>query len=128
MTLSKGTPTVVLSNKTAAAAGSTTLTDCTTIDTDACTALALEVKATYGSSATVAGTLKIFASYDDTNFDTDPIEQFDLPFTTNTTKSQSFNITPGPRYLKAQVVNNESSGSNKDMTAIYVYAHKQVVS
>lgn len=128
MALSKGTPTKILDNKTAAAAGQTTLTDCTTIDTDACTGLALEVIATYGSAATLAGTLKVFGSYNDTNYDTNPIEQFDLPFTANTTKSQSFNLQPGPRYLKAQVVNNETSGANKDMTAVTVYSHKQVVS
>jgi hypothetical protein len=128
MVISKGTPSTVLSNKTAAAAGATTLTDCTTIDTNTCIALAIEVKVTYGSAATLAGTVKIFASYDDSNYDTDPIEQFDLPFTTNTTKSQSFNVMPGPRYLKVQIVNNETAGSNKDITAAYVYAHQQDVS
>jgi len=128
MTLTKGTPSAILSNKTAAAAGATTLTDCTSIDTDASTTLALEVKVTYGSSATLAGTVKVFASYDDTNFDTDPVEQFDLPFTTNTTKSQTFLLTPAPRYMKVQVVNNETAEANKDMTAVYVYMHKQDVS
>jgi hypothetical protein len=128
MAISKGTPTKILDNKTAAAAGATAQADCTAIDTDTTVALALEVTITYGSSATVAATLKIFASYDGTNFDTDPIEQFDLPFTANTTKSQSFNLIPGPRYLKAQVVNNESAGANKDATAISIWKHQQSVS
>jgi len=128
MTLAKGTPSTILSNKTAAAAGATTLTDCTTIDTDATVSVALEVKVTYGSSATLAGTLKIFASHDDTNYDTDPVEEFTLPYTTNATKSQTFVITPGPRYMKAQIVNNETAGANKDITAAYIYMHKQDVS
>lgn len=128
MTLAKGTPATILSNKTAAAAGNTTLTDCTTIDTNAAVSLALEVKATYGSAATLAGTLKIFASADDSTYDTDPVEQFDLPFLANTAKSQTFNVYPGARYLKCQIVNNESSGSNKDITAIYIYSHLQVLS
>ena len=127
MTLTK-TPVLILDNKTAAAAGATTLTDCTTIDTQGCISLAIEVKATYGSSATVAGTLKIFASYDDTNYDTDPVDTFTLPYTANSTKSQTFNIIPGARYLKCQVVNNESAGSDKDMTAVYVRSHPHVLS
>jgi len=128
MALSIGTPTKVLDNKTAAAAGATTLTDCTTIDMDAATSLDLEVLATYGSSATLAGTVKVFASYDDSHFDSDPVEQFDLPFTTNTAKSQTYSVSTRARYLKVQVVNNESSGLNKDMTAVNVYAHKQTMS
>lgn len=128
MTLAKGTPTKVLDNKTAAAAGTTTLTDCTTIDTDAATALALEVLVTYGSSSTLAGTLKVYGSYDDSHYDTDPVEQFDLPFLANTAKSQTFNLNPGCRYLKALITNNDSAGANKDITACYIYAHKQTVS
>lgn len=126
MALSK-TVATVLSNKTAAAAGATTLTDCTTIDTQGVLSLAIEVKATYGSSATLAGTLKVFASADDSTYDTDPVDAFTLPFTANTAKSQTFNIIPGARYLKCQVVNNETTGSNKDMTAVYVYSHPHVL-
>jgi len=126
MALTK-TVSTILSNKTAAAAGATTLTDCTTIDTQGVLSLAIEVKATYGSSATLAGTLKIFASSDDSTYDTDPVDQFTMPYTTNTTKSQTFNIIPGARYLKVQVVNNETAEANKDMTAIYVYSHPHVL-
>ena len=128
MALSIGTPTKILDNKTAAAAGATTLTDCTTVDLDAATALDLEVLVTYGSSATLAGTLKVFASYDDTNYDSDPVEQFDLPFLANTAKSQAFSVATRARYLKCQIVNNETTEANKDMTACYIYAHKQSVS
>ena len=128
MTLSIGTPSKILDNKTAAAAGTTALADCTAIDMDAATTLDLEVLCTYGSAATLAGTLKVFASYDGMNYDTDPVEQFDLPFTANTAKSQTFSVSSSARYLKGQIINNESSGSNKDMTACYIYTHKQVVS
>lgn len=127
MTLSKSVATI-LSNKTAAAAGATTLTDCTTIDTQSMVSLAIEVKATYGSSATLAGTLKIFASSDDSTYDTDPVDSLTMPYTANATKSQTFNIVPGARYLKVQVINNESAGANKDITAIYVYSHPHILS
>lgn len=127
MVLAIGTPVKILDNKTAEDGSTTALADCTAIDMDAATALDLEVLLTYGSSATVAGILKVFASYDGTNYDTDPAEQFDLPFLANTAKSQTFSIASRARYLKAQIVNNDS-GADKDMTACYIYAHKQVVS
>ena len=127
MALAIGTPVKILDNKTAEDGSYTTLTDCTTIDMDAATSLDLEVLLTYGSSGTVAGILKVFASYDDSHYDTDPVEQYDLPITANTAKSQTFSISSRARYLKCQIVNNDS-GANKDMTACYIYAHKQTAS
>lgn len=129
MALAKGTATTILSNKTAAAAGATTLSDCTTIDTDATTNLAITVKLTYGSSATIIPTVKVFASEDDSNWDTDAFEQFDMPsLLASNTKKATFGLGHAPRYLKVQVVNNETAGANKDITAVYVYSHKQAVS
>jgi hypothetical protein len=127
MPLAIGTPTKILDNKTAEDGSVTALADCTAIDMDAAVSLDIEVLLTYGSSGTVAGILKVFASYDGTNYDTDPVEQFDLPFAANTAKSQTFSIASRARYLKCQIVNNDS-GANKDMTACYIYTHKQVVS
>jgi hypothetical protein len=128
MTLSIGTPTKILDNKTAEDGSYTALSDCTTVDMDAAISLDLEVLVTYGSaSVTGCATLKVFASYDDTNYDTDPVEQFDLPFLINAARSQTFSIASRARYLKAQIVNTDS-GANKDLTACYIYAHKQVVS
>jgi len=128
MALAKGASTTVLSNKTAAAAGSTTTSECTTIDTDACTDLSLTVKLTYGSAATLVPTIKIWASEDDTNWDTEVYESYDFPkCTASGTLKWSFDIGHGPRYLKVQVTNNETADANKDITAIYVYTHKQAV-
>jgi hypothetical protein len=127
MAISIGTPTKILDNKTAEDGAATALADCTAIDMDAAVSLDLEVLLTYGSSGTVAGILKVFASYDGTNYDSDPVEQFDLPFLANTAKSGTFSVSSRARYLKAQIVNNDS-GANKDMTACYIYAHKQTIS
>jgi hypothetical protein len=129
MTLAKGASTTILSNKTAAAAGSTTLSECATIDTDATSNLAITVKLTYGSSGTLVPTVKVFASEDDSNWDTDAFEQFDMPtLLASNTKKATFALAHSPRYLKVQVTNNESAGADKDITAVYVYSHKQDVS
>jgi len=128
MTLTQGTPTKILDNKTAEDGSYTTLTDCTTIDMDAAASLDIEVLVTYGSSSvTGCAVVKVFASYDDSHYDTDPVEQFDLPFLINAAKSQTFSITTRARYLKCQIVNTDS-GANKDLTACYIYAHKQTIS
>jgi hypothetical protein len=129
MALAKGASATVLSNKTAAAAGATTISECTTIDTDAATKLALTVKLTYGSAATLVPTIKLWASEDDINWDTELYESYDFPkCTASGTLKWTLDVGDGPRYIKIQVVNNESAGSNKDITAIYVYTHKQAVS
>jgi len=114
--------TKILSNKTAAASGSTTLSDCTTIDTTSVISLAIEAKATYNASATLGVRVKVFASGDDTNYGDLPIAQFDLPFAANTTKRWSRDIIPAEKYMKVQVTNLDTAQS---ATAIYVYAHAQ---
>ncbi len=124
MTVGK-TVATILSNKTAAASGSTTLGDCTVIDTNACVGLAIECKVTYNGSATKGVRVKLFGSYDDVNYDSDPYDYFDMPFTAGSTISCSFNTIPGPRYIKAQVTNLDTGQS---ATGIYVYSHPMVIS
>lgn len=117
--------TTILSNKTAAYNGATTtLGDCTTIDTNTTVSLAIECKCTYDSSADDGCTVQIFASGDDTNYGDNPIDEFDMPFTANTTKRWSRAVIPAERYLKVRVKNN-STVNPSTATAIYVYAHKQ---
>jgi hypothetical protein len=114
--------TEILSNKTAAASGSTTLSDCTTIDTTSVISLAIEARATYHASATLGVRVRVFASGDDSNYGDSPIAQFDLPFAANTTKRWSRDIIPAEKYMKVQVTNLDTAQS---ATAIYVYAHAQ---
>jgi len=115
----------ILSNKTAAASGSTTLTDCTTIDTSACLLLGIECVVTYHASATQGVTVKIFASGDDSNYGTTEIDSFAMPFAANTTKRWSRPIIPAEKYMKVQVTNNDTGQS---ATAIYIYSHPLVLS
>ncbi|MFA5380106.1 MAG: hypothetical protein WC455_30375 [Dehalococcoidia bacterium] len=113
------TVATILSNKTAAASNSTTLTDCTTIDTAAVLMLGIGVKLTFNAAATGKATVKVFASPDDTNYDSEPCDEWDIPWE-NATVSKTVPTLPAARYLKVQVTNADAGQS---ITAIYVYSH-----
>lgn len=124
MALTK-TVTKVVDNQTVNASSSLDLANSTAIgptDTDTVINLAIECTVTYNASATLGCTVKIYASYDGTNYDTDPYDQFDMPFAANTTKSQTFAVNPAPRYLKVGVTNNSTGYS---ITAFSAWAHTQ---
>lgn len=124
MALSK-TVTKVVDNQTVAEAASLDLANSTAIgptDTDTVINLAIECTVTYHASATAGCTVKLFASYDGTNYDSDPYDQFDMPFTANTTKSQTFAVNPAPKYLKVGVTNLDAA---QDITAFSAWAHTQ---
>jgi hypothetical protein len=116
------TVTPILTNKTAAASGTTILSECTTIDTTSVISLAIEALVTYHSSATLGVRVDVYASGDDTNYGSIPIAQFTMPFTANTTRRWSRDIIPAEKYLKVQVTNLDTAQS---ATAIHVYAHAQ---
>lgn len=120
MALSKAI-TTVLSNKTAAASNSTTLTDCTTVDTSAHVNLAIVVRATFNASATLGCIVKAFASNDDSTYNTYTYWQANMAYTSGA-QAQAFNVPAGPRYLKFQVTNLDAGQS---ITAIYIDTHVQ---
>lgn len=118
------TVTAILSNKTAAASTATLLSDCTAIDTSQATnACAIEVLLTFHASATLGATLKVYGSYDGTNWDTDTYAEASIAKTSGA-RSQSFAVVPGPKYLKAQVLNLDTAQS---ITAITIYEHIQTL-
>lgn len=124
MSLSK-TVTKVVDNQTVAESASLDLANSTAIgptSTDTLINLAIEITVAYNASATAGCTVKLFASYDGTNYDTDPYDQFDMPFTANTTKSQTFAVNPAPKYLKVGVTNLDTA---QDITAFSAWAHTQ---
>lgn len=110
----------ILTNKTAAASNSTTLTDCTTIDTEAVLMLGIECKVTYHGSATLGVTVGVYDSSDNVTFDTNPSDQWDMPFTAGASISKTVATLPAGRYKKVKVTNNDTGQS---ATAIYVYSH-----
>lgn len=124
MSLSK-TVTKVVNNQTVAESASLDLSNSTAIgptDTSTLINLAIECTVTYNASATAGCTVKLYASYDGTNYDSDPYDQFDMPFTANTTKSQTFAVNPAPKYLKVGVTNLDTA---QDITAFSAWAHTQ---
>jgi len=124
MSLTK-TVTKVVDNQTVNASSSLALSNSTAIgptSTDTLINLAIECTVTYNASATSGCTVKLYASYDGTNYDSDPYDQFDMPFTANTTKSQTFAVNPAPKYLKVGVTNNDTGQS---ITAFSAWAHTQ---
>lgn len=124
MSLAK-TVTKVVDNQTVAATASLALANSTAIgptSTDALINLAIECTVTYHASATAGCTVKLFASYDGTNYDSDPYDQFDLPFAAGATKSQTFAVNPAPKYLKVGVTNLDTGQS---ITAFSAWAHTQ---
>jgi hypothetical protein len=114
------TVATILSNKTAAASGSTTLSDCTTLDTSDVLMLGIDASANYHASATSGVTVKVFASRDDSSYNLNPCDEWDLPFVAGTVVSKTVPVIPAGRYLKVQVTNKDTGQS---ATQIYVYAH-----
>lgn len=124
MSLTK-TVTKVVDNQTIGEASELALSNSTAIgptSTDTLINLAIECTVTYNASATAGCTVKLYASYDGTNYDSDPYDQFDMPFTANTTKSQTFAVNPAPKYLKVGVENLDTA---EDITAFSAWAHTQ---
>lgn len=115
----------ILDNKTAAASNVTALSDCTAIDTNGVLALGIGYRVTYHASATAGGTLRLYASYDGTNYDDQVYDQWTLPFAAGASYEGHYSVHPGPRYLKAQVANSDTGQS---ITAVYVYSEPQTVS
>jgi len=123
MAFAKGDATAILSNKTAAASASTTLADCTTITTTDATDLHIHCKVAYNAAATLGVRVKLFASYDnDTNYESNPFWQFDMPFTANVTIGYSARVPFSAKYIKVQVTNLDTGQS---ATAIYIYYSMQ---
>jgi hypothetical protein len=117
--------TSILDNKTAAASASTSLADCTAIDTNGVLSLGIGYRVTYHGSATAAGVLKLFASYDGTNYDDQVYDQWTLPFLAGASYEGHYSVHPGPRYLKALVTNLDTVQS---ITGIYIYSEPQTIS
>jgi hypothetical protein len=108
----------ILTNKTAAASGSTALADCTAITTTDATDLAIHVKLTFNASATLGARVKLFASYDDgTNYESYPFWQYDIAYTSGA-QSASARVPFSQKRIKVQVTNLDTGQS---ITAIYVY-------
>jgi hypothetical protein len=104
----KADKTTLLSNATAGTSAIVAISGVTAIDTTGYIGVVFDVVVTYNASATVGGRLDIYGSSDNSNWSSDAIFSFDIPFVANTTRRGQFTFWGGPRYLKPTVYNNSS--------------------
>lgn len=113
------TVTKVLDNKTAAASSSTSISDCTAEDLSAALQCAIQVDLTFNASATQGATVKVYASSDGTNFDTEGYEyatQSIAFLTGGGAVHVTFPINPACKYFKVVVTNLDSGQSITGIT------------
>ena len=121
MALTKSVSTQV-SNQTVAAATEYALSSITAVDCSAVLIADIEGLCTYNASGTTAAIIRVYASQDNSNWGSSPVDQFTMPFAANTTKQWSKTIVPSAKYLKVTVYNADASYS---ITAAYVYLTTQ---
>jgi len=119
------TSTKIIDNKSAAADDSTSLSDCVSVDLTTAIQMAIDVEMIFNASATYGAMVEVYASDDDTNWDTNPFEQFPVAVTPGATIREHFVMIPAPKYIRVKVVNLDPTYS---ITAINVYSIPQVVS
>lgn len=125
MTLSIS-PAIVLTNKTAAASGTTDLDECVSIDGSALVALGLYVQFVYNAEATAGAVVQVYSSPDDYRWSPGPVQEVDVPHTTGVTSTGiAFSVLPGHKYYRVRVKNLDVAQS---ITAVYVFAEPQVLS
>jgi len=102
-------------------ASTSTLSQCTTIDTSSVVYLEIEAVATYHTSAASGVSIAVYGATSDSEsvYTTYPIEQFNLPFTANTTQRWSRYVAPGEKYMRVLVDNLEDT---QTASSISVYA------
>jgi len=117
MALTKTVATHV-SNQTVAADTLYPLSSITATDCSEAILADVEGVCTYHASGTTAAVVRVYASNDNSNWGSEPVDQFTMPFTANTTKRWSKTIIPSAKYIKCTIYNADAAQS---ITAAYVY-------
>ena len=105
------TVTDLLTSQTVNASAESTLGNSAQLDLDGVESLAITVDATYNSSATQGVTVKVFTSYDGTNYDDDIFDSFDPSFSAGSSVQKTVAVDPSARYLKVTVQNKDTGQS-----------------
>ena len=63
----------------------------------------------------------ILSSPDDTNYDTEPYAQFDIPVAGNQTVRTTYAVLPDPKYIKARVINLDPNVTADSVKIIVTY-------
>lgn len=69
----------------------------------------VEAVCTYHASGTVAAVVRIYASSDNSNFGSSPVDQFTMPFAAGATKRWSKTVIPSMKYMKATIYNADAA-------------------
>lgn len=117
------TSTKILDNKTANASSSTSLSDCTAVNLSTAVQLAIDVEMTFNASATQGATVRVYASDDNSEYDTIPYDQFDVAVSAGNAVKAHFAVLPAPKYIKVSVTNLDTAQS---LTGISVYSIPQI--
>ena len=117
MALTKTVATHV-SNQTVAADTLYALSSITATDCSEAILADVEGVCTYHASGTKAAVVRVYASSDNSNWGSEPVDQFTMPFKANTTKRWSKTIIPSAKYIKCTIYNADAEQS---ITAAYVY-------
>lgn len=117
MALAKSVSTHV-SNQTVNAETEYSLASITATDCSAALIADIEGVCTYNASGTTAAVVRVYASNDNSNFGSSPVDQFVMPFAAGTTKRWSKSIVPSAKYLKVTIFNDDPTYS---ITAASVY-------
>lgn len=87
------------------------LASITAVDCSAALVADVEAVVVYNASATMAATVRIYASSDNSNWGTSPVDQFAMPFTAGQTIRWSKTVLPSMKYLKATIFNNQGAST-----------------
>lgn len=97
----------------------------TSTDLSQATACAVEVSCTFAAGATCGATVYVYASGNNSAFDTGPYDAFDIPVSAGNTVRYTFPIIPSPKYIKMAVENLDPVTA---ISNVYVYTQIQEVS
>lgn len=107
-----------VSNQTVAKATEYALASITATDCTAALIADVEGVCKFHASATAGAVVRVYASSDNSNWGSSPVDSFTMPFAAGTTKRWSKTIIPSAKYLKCTIYNSDAA---QDITAAYVY-------
>lgn len=87
------------------------LSSITAVDCTAAIMADIEAVVVYNASATVAAIVRIYASSDNTNWGSSPVDQFTMPITAGQTIRWSKAVIPSMKYMKATIFNNQGAST-----------------
>jgi hypothetical protein len=108
MALTK-TASTSTNNQTVAANSEYAVASASAVDLSEALQAEVTCEVTYHASATAGATIRVYTSRDNTNWDTNPAEEIDMPFTAGATVRFSAAIQAAAKYVKATIKNLDAA-------------------